>query len=89
MTARWTWGLRWALVGGLGLAGSGCASPAATSRLLTTAGAAAVVVGASLAADSQCYPSPQGAAGPAYCSPGLSKSGRKAATGLALSLIHI
>jgi hypothetical protein len=51
---------------------------------LTTAGAAAVIVGASLAADNQCYPSAQGA-GPAYCSPGLSKSGRKAATGLAIA----
>jgi len=69
---------------GAGALTSGCATQASTAQALTVAGAAAVLVGASLAADNNCYASAEG--GPSsYCSPGLSKSTRHAGTALALA----
>lgn len=73
------WGLA-----GISLASTGCATRDATSSVLTTAGAAAVIVGATMAADTHCYQSSHSAGG-AYCSPGLSKSTRNAGTALAIA----
>jgi hypothetical protein len=91
MTVSGAWGRRRAAMDmalacglGLGLLGSGCASRDATASLLTTAGAAAVIVGVSMAADTQCHPARQGS-GPAYCSSGLSKGTRNAGTALAIA----
>jgi hypothetical protein len=62
----------------------GCASQQTTAQALTVVGAAAVMVGASLASDDQCYDGGSGSEGPmVYCSPSLSRSGRKVATGVA------
>jgi hypothetical protein len=69
---------------GLGLVSSGCANRSASATALTAVGAAAVIVGASLAADNDCNHSPN-AAGPPHCSPGLSKSTRNAGTALAVA----
>jgi hypothetical protein len=72
------------VMSGAGALTSGCATQQSTAQALTIAGAAAVLVGASLAADNNCYASPEG--GPAtYCSSGLSKGTRRAGTGLALA----
>lgn len=70
----------------LGVAGvGGCATQQGTSQALTVVGAAAVVVGASMAADTQCY----GAAseGPASvdCARNTSKGVRNAGKGLAVA----
>lgn len=69
---------------GVGMALSACATQQATSQAMTIAGAAAVVIGASMAADEQCYSAGPGEGGlQGYCSPGLSKGERTAAKGLA------
>ncbi len=68
-------------VGGLLLA---CATQNATSQAMTIAGAAAVVLGASMAADGNCYASGEGSAG-VYCSPGLSRGARRTGTGIAVA----
>ena len=69
---------------GVGAALTGCATQSQTAQALTIAGAAAVVVGASMASDQQCYAGgPEGAAG--YCGPGLSKGARSAGTGVAVA----
>lgn len=85
------WACGWGLVSTCGwavaigaLASTGCATRAATASVLTTAGAAAVIVGATMAADTHCYQSSHGAGG-AYCSPGLSKGTRNAGTALAIA----
>ena len=73
---------------GAGVLTSGCATQQSTAQALTIAGAAAVLVGASLAADNNCYASAEGAAG-AYCSPGLSKGTRRAGTAVALAGVGV
>jgi hypothetical protein len=80
--------LGWFLLGTAvpGTALTGCASQQATAQALTVVGAAAVVVGASMAADEQCYAASESGGGPgAYCSPALSSGGRKVATGVAVA----
>jgi len=69
---------------GVGAALTGCATQYQTAQALTIAGAAAVVIGASVAADEQCYAvGPEGAAG--YCGSGWSKGARNAGTGVAIA----
>ncbi len=71
---------------GAAVALTGCATQQATSQALTIAGAAAVVIGASMAADEQCYAAGPGEGGvQSYCSPGLSKGGRNVSKGLAVA----
>jgi hypothetical protein len=75
-----------ALLLGVASALPGCATQHHTAQALTIAGAAAVVVGASLAADEQCYDAGPGEGGvQAYCAPGLSKGARTAGKGLAVA----
>jgi hypothetical protein len=62
---------------------SGCATQHGTAQALTIAGAAAVIVGASIASDSECYEDPEGGGG--YCSPSLSRGTRRAGTALAVA----
>jgi hypothetical protein len=62
----------------------GCATQRATSQALTIVGAAAVVVGASMAADGQCYDSGAAGSPQVYCSSGLSKGARRAGTATAV-----
>jgi hypothetical protein len=82
MKGRWLGGQIVAL--SVGVALSACATQQATSQAMTIAGAAAVVIGASMAADEQCYAAGPGEGGlQGYCSPGLSKGERTAAKGLA------
>jgi hypothetical protein len=69
---------------GLGLLGSGCATQQSTAQALAIAGTAAVIIGASLAADGDCSESLE-AGGFGYCSPGLSRGTRRAGTALALA----
>jgi hypothetical protein len=74
----------WALLSGAASALPGCASQHDTAQALTIAGAAAVVLGASMAANEQCYDAAAGEGGlQAYCAPGLSKGARTAGKGLA------
>ncbi len=73
---------------GAGALTSGCATQQSAAQALTVAGAAAVLVGASLAADNNCYASAEGAAG-AHCSPGLSKGTRQAGTAVALAGVGV
>jgi hypothetical protein len=62
----------------------GCASQHQTAQALTVVGAAAVVVGASMASDEQCYEAGPGeGGGNGYCSPGYGKATRNAGKGLA------
>ena len=69
---------------GVGATLTGCATQYQTAQALTIAGAAAVVIGASMAADQQCYAlGPEGAAG--YCGSGWSKGARDAGKGVALA----
>jgi hypothetical protein len=78
----------WLLLSGwaVGSLGFGCASQASTAQALAIAGTAAVIVGASLAADNDCTEAAEGAGSPVvYCSPGLSKSTRKAGTAVAVA----
>jgi hypothetical protein len=63
----------------------GCATQSATSQALTVGGAAAVVVGASLASDAQCFDLGPGQGGSGYCAPGPSRGGRQAGTALAVA----
>ena len=58
----------------------GCATQRGTSQALTIAGAAAVVVGASMAAGGQCYDSGSPGSPLVSCSQGLSKGARRAGT---------
>jgi hypothetical protein len=70
----------------LALGALGCATQQATSQAMTIAGAAAVVVGASIAADSRCHDVTPGGAGPAaFCSSGLSRGTRNVGTGVAVA----
>jgi hypothetical protein len=63
---------------------SGCASQHQTAQALTIVGAAAVVVGASMASDEQCYETGPGeGGGNGYCSAGYSKATRNTGKGLA------
>jgi hypothetical protein len=73
------------VMSGVGALTSGCATQQSTAQALTIAGAAAVLVGASLAADNNCAASMEGA----YCSPGLSKSTRRVGTGVALAGVGV
>lgn len=74
----------------LGAGVMGCASQHDTAQALTIAGAAAVVVGASLAADSPCHEGPGGGgAVAAYCSPGASRGVRRAGTAAALAGVGV
>jgi len=76
----------WALLLGVASALPGCATQHDTAQALTIAGAAAVLVGASMAADEQCYSAGPGEGGvQAYCAPGLSKGARTAGKGLAVA----
>jgi hypothetical protein len=68
---------------GVGAGFLGCASQQQTAQALTVVGAAAVVVGASMASDEECYGAPGEGGGNAYCSPGYGKATRNAGTGLA------
>jgi hypothetical protein len=76
------------LLAGCFLAGgvlTGCATQRATSQALTIVGAAAVVVGASMAAgDGHCYDSGSPGSPLVHCSPGLSKGARQAGTATAV-----
>jgi hypothetical protein len=77
-------GVKGLVVLGVGAVLTGCATQHQTAQALTIVGAAAVVVGASMAADQQCYAGgPEGAAG--YCGPGWSKGARNAGTGVAVA----
>jgi hypothetical protein len=62
----------------------GCATQQQTAQALTIAGAAAVIVGASMAADSDCYNPGEGAVEP-YCNPRLSKGARNVGKGVAVA----
>ena len=76
------WGL------GTALSGAGCATQESTAQALAIAGTAAVIVGASMAADGGCYAA--AAEGPAaYCSSGLSKGTRRAGTAVALAGVGV
>ncbi|HEU4577620.1 MAG TPA: hypothetical protein VFS67_05165 [Polyangiaceae bacterium] len=84
--------VNWLLMSGLVLSGagaltSGCATQQSTAQALTIAGAAAVLVGASLAADDNCSASLEGVG--AYCSPGLSKGTRRAGTAMAVAGVGV
>lgn len=84
MTARWR-GVR-IVAFGVWVALTGCATQQATSQAMTIGGAAAVVLGASMAADEQCYAAGPGEGGvQSYCSPGLGPGARTAAKGLAVA----
>jgi hypothetical protein len=82
-----TWRRGFVAVGVNLLLGSGllgCASQQQTAQALTIAGAAAVIVGASMAADEQCYDAAPGeGGGNGYCTHGYGKSTRNAGKGLA------
>jgi hypothetical protein len=85
--------VNWLLMSGLVMSGagaltSGCATQQSTAQALTVAGAAAVLVGASLAADNNCSASAEGATG-SYCSSGLSKGTRQAGTAVALAGVGV
>jgi hypothetical protein len=70
----------------LGVAGvGGCATQHGTSQALTVAGAAAVVVGASMAADEQCYGAPSGGAALVDCAANTSKGVRNTGTAIAVA----
>jgi len=90
MKSRACWVAKWLLLSGLGagLLGSGCATQESTAQALAIAGTAAVIVGASLAADGNCY-DPAETAGTVYCSSGLSKGTRKAGTAVALAGVGV
>lgn len=76
----------WALLLAVGSALPGCATQRDTAQALTIAGAAAVLVGASMAADEQCYSAGPGESGvQPDCVPGLSKGARTAGKGLAVA----
>lgn len=80
------WQSAWASLIGVASALPGCATQHDTAQALTIAGAAAVIVGASMAADEQCYNAGPGEGGiRAYCAPGLSKGARTAGKGLAVA----
>jgi pilus assembly protein FimV len=73
------------LAGGL----SGCASQQASAQALTIAGAAAVMVGASMASDTQCANAGD-VGGPAvYCAPSKSSGARHAGTALAAAGVGV
>jgi hypothetical protein len=76
------------VMSGAGALTSGCATQQSTAQALTIAGAAAVLVGASLAADNNCYASMEGAAG-TYCSSGVSTGTRRAGTAVALAGVGV
>jgi hypothetical protein len=79
------WVMRSLLLSGLGLGFlSGCATQASTAQALAIAGTAAVIIGASLAADGNCSEAIE-AAGLGYCSPGLSRGSRHAGTAVAFA----
>lgn len=69
---------------GVGALLGACATQNATSQAMTIAGAAAVVVGASMGSDGNCYGSGEGSAA-VYCSPGLSRGARRTGTGIAVA----
>ncbi len=63
---------------------SGCATQKDTSKALSVAGAAAVIVGATMASSTQCYDAlPATGGGNANCAPSLSRGARQAGTALA------
>jgi hypothetical protein len=66
------------------LALGGCATQHQTAQALTIAGAAAVIVGASMASDSDCQDPGEGAV-EVYCGPRLSKAGRNVGKGVAVA----
>lgn len=81
MTAR----LR-ALVAVVGVSLAGCATQQATAQALTVAGAAALVLGASMAADEHCHLAGPGDGGvTGYCAAGLSQGARNVGKGLAVA----
>ena len=64
----------------------GCATQQATSQAMTIGGAAAVIIGASMAADRKCVDdTPEGGGVGGFCSSGLSSGGRKAGTAIAIA----
>jgi hypothetical protein len=63
---------------------SGCATQASTAQALAIAGTAAVIIGASLAADGDCSETIE-AGGFGYCSPGLNRGTRHAGTAVAFA----
>jgi hypothetical protein len=63
----------------------GCATQHGTSQALTVAGAAAVVVGASMAADEQCYGSPSGGAALVDCAANTSTGVRNTGKAIAVA----
>lgn len=70
----------------LGFSTLGCATQQATSQAMTIAGAAAVVVGASMAANNRCHDvTPEGGGPGAFCSSGLSRGARNVGTGVAVA----
>jgi hypothetical protein len=69
---------------------AGCATQQQTAQALTVGGAAAVLVGASMAADEQCYAAGSGEGGLAGdCVSGFSKGTRTAGKGLALAGVGV
>jgi len=80
------WVLRSLLLSGLGLGilSSGCATQASTAQALAIAGTAAVIIGASLAADGDCSETME-AGGFGYCSPGLNSASRHAGSAVAFA----
>jgi hypothetical protein len=80
MTVGWLTGM----ASGVGiLLTLSCATQQQTAQALTIAGAAAVLVGASMAADEQCQAASPGEAG--YCPPGFSEGTRNVGKGLAVA----
>jgi hypothetical protein len=86
----WTLGNTRSLLAGPIIVGFGtasmlsCATQQDTAQALAIAGTAAVIIGASMAADNgECYAEAGG--GAAYCSPGLSKTARRAGTATAVA----
>ncbi len=78
--------LRGPVVFVLGFGALGCATQQGTSQAMTIAGAAAVVVGASMAANNRCQDvTPEGGGPAAFCSSGLSRGARNAGTGVAVA----
>jgi hypothetical protein len=74
------WSVLW-LAGG----SSGCATQQASAQALTIAGAAAVMVGASMASDTQCASAGDVGGPSVYCAPSSSREVRHAGTALAVA----
>jgi hypothetical protein len=81
-----TAGLLRVVVLALGAAGvGGCATQQGTSQALTVVGAAAVVIGASMAADAQCYDGPAEGSALVYCAENTSKGVRNTGKAIAVA----